>query len=204
MGQFHHLIEEGEGWRTIRRETLYDGEHVRVEAIVRETPSRPEGVHWTVIHRKAACVIAPLTAKGEFILIRQERVPICRELWEFPAGQVDQWDGDGPCETVVRETALRELSEETGHRLADGGELLPMGHFFPSSGVMDECSFLFLARPVVPEEAGARPEASEAITACRTFTPAQLREMIAAGEIVDANTVAAYSRMSALGWLPAD
>ncbi|HWL52952.1 MAG TPA: NUDIX hydrolase [Chthoniobacteraceae bacterium] len=198
MGKFHDLIPEEGGWKTLRRENLYDGPHIQVEAIVRQTPSRPEGVPWTVIHRRAACVIAPLTAEGGLILIRQERVPVCRELWEFPAGQVDRWDGPD----TLRETALRELTEETGYRLAEGGELRAMGHFFPSSGVMDECSFLFLASPVVPAPHGATPEESEAITACRTFTPAQLRTMIAEGEIVDANTLAAYARLAALGWLP--
>jgi len=66
---------------------------------------------------------------------------------------------------------------------------------------MDEHNYLFAARPVVPSPHGTAHEASEAIGECRAFTPAQLRAMIASGEICDANTLAAYARMTALGLL---
>ena len=31
-----------------------------------------------------------MTAEGNFVLIRQERIPIRKAIWEMPAGQVDQ------------------------------------------------------------------------------------------------------------------
>ena len=39
---------------------------------------------------KAAVVIAPLTAEGKFVLIREERIPIRAAIWSFPAGQIDE------------------------------------------------------------------------------------------------------------------
>ena len=94
---------------------------------------------------------------------------------------------------------MRELEEEAGHELAAGGELISLGLFFPSSGFTDEHSHLVLARGVVPAAGGARPDEAEAITECRAFTAQELTEMVASGEVRDANTLAAFARMHALG-----
>jgi len=91
------------------------------------------------------------------------------------------------------------LREESGHELAPGGELIPLGHFFPSAGFTDEHSHLLLARPVVPSPHGSKHDENEAITDCRAFAPEEFRAMIARGEIRDANTLAAFARLVALG-----
>ena len=161
------------------------------------SPARAEPFTWTVTHRKGAVVVAPQTADGRFLLIRQERVPILATIWEFPAGQIDAHEE----EDAIKATGHRELEEEAGYRLAAGGEMISLGHFFPSAGFTDEHSHLLLARPVEPAPNGARPESSESIAECRGFTPAELREMIASGEIRDANTLAAFARLVAMGYL---
>ena len=112
-----------------------------------------------------------------------------------PAGQIDA--NEEP--DAIRATGLRELHEEAGYTLAPGGEMISLGHFFPSAGFTDEHSHLLLARPVIAAEGGARPDESEAITECRAFSPAELRGMIASGEVRDANTLAAFARMVAMG-----
>ena len=58
---------------------------------------------------------------------------------------------------------------------------------------------LFLARDVVPRPDGPSHDAQEAILEVRAFTPSELEDLIASGEIVDANTLAAYARMRAKG-----
>ncbi len=196
MGRFHHLIKEGDGWATLEKSTLFSNAHLEVRQVRRATPSRPDGVNWSVVHRKAACVVAPRLPDGRFLLIRQERVPICQSLWEFPAGQVEAADGG---EELLKATALRELQEESGHQPGPQGELRALGHFFPSSGVMDECSFLFLATEVDPTPLGQRPDTGEAITACRPFSVGELHAMIAGGEVRDANTLATWARLCAMG-----
>jgi len=150
-----------------------------------------------VAHRKGAVVIAPMTREGEFLLVRQERVPIRATIWEFPAGQID--DASEP--EAVRATAIRELREESGYELAPDGELIPLGYFFPSAGFTDEHSHLVLARTVVPSPLGHAHDPGEAITECRAFSQAQLRAMIASGEIRDANTLSAFARMVAMGFI---
>jgi ADP-ribose pyrophosphatase len=196
--RFHDFIRDSEGWRLAGDETLFANAHLEVHSVMVTSPTRPAPFRWTVTHRKAAVVVAPVTADGRFLLVRQERVPIRATIWEFPAGQID----DPSDEDAVRATGLRELAEESGHELAPGGELISLGHYFPSCGFTDEHSHLLLARPVMPGRGGARPDAAEAITACRAFSPDELRAMIASGEVRDANTLAAFARMIAANLMP--
>lgn len=194
---FHDFIRDGDGWGTISAELKFSNPHVQVFAATVKTPTRPDGCEWTIVHRKAAVVIVPVTAEGGFVLVRQERVPIHATIWEFPAGQIEQSAEHDA--RVMRDTGLRELREESGHELAPGGEWISLGHFFPSSGFTDEHSHLFVARPVARSARGSDPDENEAITECRTFSREEIRAMIASGEIRDANTLAAWARMCATG-----
>ena len=197
MENFHRFIQSGDGWRVVSSEKQFANPYVEVHKALVTSPTRTEPFTWTVVHRKGAVVVAPMTADGKFLLIHQERVPIRATIWEFPAGQID--DTSDP--DAIRATGLRELTEEAGHELAPGGELISLGHYFPSSGFTDEHSHLLLARPVVPAAGGASPDAAESIVEHRAFSPSELKAMIAGGEIRDANTLAAVARMVALGHL---
>jgi len=198
MEKFHRFIQSSEGWSVVAGETQFANPYVEVHRATVTSPTRPEPFTWTVVHRKGAVVVAPMTADGRFILVRQERVPIRATIWEFPAGQID--DTSDP--DAIRATGLRELTEEAGYELAPGGELISLGHYFPSCGFTDEHSHLVLARPVVPAAGGAKPDAAESITECRAFSTDEFRAMIASGEIRDANTLSAFARMVAMGLLP--
>jgi len=198
MEKFHRFIQSTEGWSVLAGEMQFANPYVEVHRATVTSPTRPEPFTWTVVHRKGAVVVAPMTADGRFILVRQERVPIRATIWEFPAGQID--DTSDP--DAIRATGLRELTEEAGYELAPGGELISLGHYFPSCGFTDEHSHLVLARPVVPAEGGAKPDAAESITECRAFSTDEFRAMIASGEIRDANTLSAFARMVAMRLLP--
>ena len=198
MQNFHRFIQSTEGWNVITGETLFANPYVEVHRATVTSPTRPEPFTWTVVHRKAAVVVVPMSTDGRFILVRQERVPIRATIWEFPAGQID--DASDP--DAIRATGLRELTEEAGYELAPGGEVVSLGHFFPSCGFTDEHSHLVLARPVVPAVSGAKPDDAESITECRAFSADEFRAMIASGEIRDANTLSAFARMVAMGLMP--
>ena len=190
---FHQFIKDEPGWRTHANETLFANSHLEIHRPTVTSPTRPEPFTWTVCHRKSAVVIAPITAEGKILLVRQERVPIRATIWELPAGQID--DHEEP--DSIRATGLRELREEAGYELAPGGEVQSLGHFFPSCGFTDEHSHLIVARPVVPHVHGVDLDAHEAITDCRAFSVEELRAMIANGEVRDANTLAAFARLVA-------
>ena len=195
-------LEDAHGWETVSEEVHYPGEHLRVATYTVRTPSRPAGRRWTVAHRKAAVIVAPITTDGSLVLIRQERVPIRATIWEVPAGQIDPVQETATAS--ARAVALRELREETGYELVPGGELVPLGHFFSSPGFTDEQGYFFLARPVQQSATGHAHDSSEAILDCAAFTPRQLREMIARDEIRDANTLGICARLIAARHLSFD
>ena len=103
---------------------------------------------------------------------------------------------------LIRETALREMTEETGYSLLPGGELTYLGHYYSSQGYSDETPHLFLARPVQPTGLGHQPEESESILESREFSLTELRSMIAESVIQDANTLALFARLFAKGFIP--
>jgi ADP-ribose pyrophosphatase len=196
---------EDRTWGIISSEQHFANAHLDVVTDRVRTPSRSEPRTWTIVHRKAAVVIAPMTRDGKIILIRQERIPIREAIWEMPSGQIDSVAGDGGAgaeEDTMRQVALRELREETGYELAKDGELASLGHYFSSPGFTDERGYLFLARPVQPCKDGPAREEGESILDCREFAVEEIRRMIAENEIRDANTLGTFARLSASGLLP--
>ena len=192
------LIRDQDGWRTVGSETVYQDKNVRVTKQTVFTPTRQDKpAEWTVVHRKAAVVVAPVTAEGNFLLVQQERIPVRRLMWEFPAGQIDEEDAEDA--GVAAETARRELREETGYEPAAGAEMVALGYFFTSQGFTDEHNYLFLARDVVRSKAGASHDEGEGIVDCREFSREEFRRMVAEGEIVNANTLSLYARLAAQG-----
>jgi ADP-ribose pyrophosphatase len=191
------LVRDGNGWETLTSETHFETPHLTVATDEVRTPTQSGPRRWSVVHRKPAVVIAPLTREGKFVLIREERIPIRAAIWSMPAGQVDETLE--PDESTVREVARRELREETGYELVPGAELVPLGHYFTSPGFTDEQCYFFLARPVRKAAAGAQHDDTEAIIDCREFSAEVLREMIAEGEVRDANTLSIWARLVARG-----
>ncbi len=192
------LTADKPGWRTVRTETIYKDKNIEVTKQTVFTPARQEKpAEWTVVHRKAAVVIAPMTPGGNFLLIQQERIPVRTVMWEFPAGQIDEEDEID--DTIIRDTAVRELREETGYEMAAGIEMVALGYFFTSQGFTDEHNYLFLAKGVVMGKAGSSIEEGEGIMECREFTPDELRRMVAENEITNANTLSLYARLCARG-----
>jgi len=113
-------------WETVSCERHFANPHLEVVTDQVRTPSRSLPRAWTVVHRKAAVIIAPMTREGKIVLIHQERIPIRTAIWEMPSGQVD-----GPAEETVEQVALRELREEAGYELAKGGNLSPSAITLP-------------------------------------------------------------------------
>lgn len=173
---------------------VYEGPYVQIEVCPFLTPARPEQpVTWTVAHRKSAIAVAPVTEDGRFLLIHQERLPVMRSLWEFPAGQIDE--PEETRENIIA-TLQRELEEEAGCEFLPETEIIPLGWFFGSQGFTSEHVYLFLAKPVRQVRA-PQPIGGEHIGEVKAFTAEELRSMVASGEIQDALTLALFARMTA-------
>jgi ADP-ribose diphosphatase len=213
-------------WQIHASQSLFRDPHVEVVQERVTVPGETRTRTWTVVRRKCAVVVAPITGEGRVVLIRQARIPVRQILWEFPAGQVDDGGrgfvsatgtddvsdvvrGRGPKSEAVpsiistlEATALRELVEETGYELIEGGGLTSLGHYYPSQGFTNETNYLFIAQPVAPGRDGHRHDPSESIVDCREFTLEELGSMIAKCIVQDANTLALYARMAACGLVP--
>ena len=83
------LVRDRNGWETVASETHFETPHLAVATDEVRTPTQPVPRRWSIIHRKPAVVIAPLTREGKFVLIREERIPIRAAIWSMPAGQID-------------------------------------------------------------------------------------------------------------------
>jgi ADP-ribose pyrophosphatase len=187
-----------DSWETVSSEPHFANAHLQVVTDHVRTPSRSLPRTWTIVHRKAAVIIAPVTRDGRIVLIRQERIPIRAAIWETPSGQID-----GPAQETAEQVALRELREEAGYELAKDGQLIALGYYFTSPGFTDERGHFFLARPVEPCSNYVRDE-SESILDCRAFTVHEIRRMIAENEICDANSLSLWARLCAQDLLPVE
>jgi len=97
-----------DSWETVSSERHFANAHLEVVTDHVRTPSRSLPRSWTIVHRKAAVIVAPMTRDGKIILIRQERIPIRAAIWEMPSGQID-----GPAQETVEQVALRELGNSS-------------------------------------------------------------------------------------------
>lgn len=187
-----HLTDPA-SWATLHSEVLARSPWLTVVRERIATPSRPDGVDWFIARRPVAAVVAPRDAEGNYLLIRQERVAVKRETWEFPAGQVE---GEVNGENILA-TAVRELGEEAA--VVCEAPLVSLGILYSSVGFTDECCHLFLAPGVVPAPDLRDHDEHEAIHEVGKFSPEKLRRAVAEGSIIDSNTLACFARLTARG-----
>lgn len=163
----------------------------RVFTVQVETVPLPTGGEMTaeIVRHPGSAVILPVTDSGEIVLVRQYRPAIGRWAWELPAGSLK------PGEDVER-AVIRECHEEVG---LIPTRLEPLGSFFPTPGYCDEQMHFYratgLRAPADIDEAAQRDE-DEQIEP-RPFAIAEIRRMIAAGEIIDLKTVAGLALVDA-------
>lgn len=191
---FH--LDEVPGWKKLRSDVVNAGKHVSIEHTEVSVPGREEPVRWTIVNRKAAVAFVPVLEDGRFVLIEQDRVPVQRRLWEFPAGQVDV-----PPEAVthddVRRAVISELAEETGGELIEGGTLEPLGYYFPSAGFTQEVIYMFLVHPV-RLVSKPQPVGNEHISEVRCVTFDELTGMVARNEITASSGLALYAKLAVM------
>src|SRR2546430_17586423 len=73
-------------WETVSSERHFANAHLEVVTEHVRTPSCSQPRAWTIVHRKAAAIIAPRTRDGKIVLITQERIPIPTAIGERQSG----------------------------------------------------------------------------------------------------------------------
>jgi 8-oxo-dGTP pyrophosphatase MutT (NUDIX family) len=135
-----------------------------------------------VVDKPHYALVIPLD--GERLhLVEQFRYPLAMRRWEFPQGTApDRADLDPV------ELAARELREETGLRAAN---LVEIGMLDVAAGMSSQRGRVFLATGLTDGEPEREAEEQDMRTAW--FPRAEVEQMIARGEISDAQSVAAYT-----------
>jgi ADP-ribose diphosphatase len=163
--------------------TIYRGRVFSVEVGRRRFPNGQE--HDVEIVRHAASVVLiPFEADGRIVIVKQYRAPLDRELWEFPAGRLDEGE-------TAEDAARRECEEEIG-RVPHVVERLR--GLYPAPGFCDEELIFFRVSDLRQPSADSthKPDDDEDITT-KTVTVADARAMLEQGEIIDLKTAYALT-----------
>lgn len=161
----------------LSRETLYAGRVLTLERERIRLAGGPETTMEIVRHR-GSVVLIPLAGPGHVVLIRQYRHVIGQWIWELPAGTLDA--GEAP-----DAGARRECEEEIG---LTPGRVRRLGAWYPTPGFCDELMTFYVCEDLGALTGGAHRDEDEQIEP-RTFTFAEARALMAAGQVRDMKTV---------------
>jgi len=167
--------------KVLARRKVFSGRVLELEVLDVETAAGVRTSREVVRHGGAVAVLA-ITPGGNMMLVRQYRVAVGGSMMEIVAGILDR-EGEDP-----EDCARRELREETGFQAA---ELVRLGEMYPSPGYITERIHLFAARLKGPPSP-ARLDHDEELQTVE-LSPERFRRMVAAGEIRDGKTLAAWA-----------
>jgi 8-oxo-dGTP pyrophosphatase MutT (NUDIX family) len=168
MQQVSSQVVYRNAWMTVREDAV-------------RYPDGSPGIYG-VVEKPDFALVLPRWAGG-FWLVEQYRYPIRRRAWEFPQGTWSAGSTGSPIEL-----ARQELAEETGLRAAAMSHL---GHLFAAYGLSTQGFDVYLATGLT-EGAPAR-EISEQDMQHRAFTDEEVEQLIVAGQLIDAPSLAALT-----------
>jgi ADP-ribose pyrophosphatase len=111
------------------------------------------------------------------LLIKQYRYAANKDLWELPAGRIDEGEDS-------LTAAKRELAEETGY---SASEWKPALYYYSSPGFLDETMTVFAARDL--RKGKASLEEDEFIT-CRLVPLDKAVQWVMTGKVCDGKAIA--------------
>lgn len=169
-------LEKRGPWTVLSRRDVYDNRWIGVTHHEVLTPAGEPGIYGTVHYKNHALAIVPVDEEGYTFLVGQHRFPLDEFSWEVP-------EGGGTIGVDPRESAARELKEETGIEAVHWQQLLRCDL---SNSTSDERSTSFLAWGLT--QGTASPDPTEQL-ALRRLPLTEAFKMVAAGEIQDALSV---------------
>jgi len=169
-------LEKRGPWTVMSSRDVYDNRWIRVTHHEVLTPAGEPGIYGTIHYKNLAVGIVPVDDEGHTFLVGQHRFPFDEYSWEIP-------EGGGTIGVDARDSAARELKEETGLEAGNWQQLLRCDL---SNSVSDERSISFLAWGLT--QGTASPEPTEEL-ALRRVPLTEAFRMVAAGEIQDALSV---------------
>ncbi len=161
--------------KTMKSDKLYEGKILNLRIDTVELPDKKYSKREIVEHPGGVAVI-PVTDDNSVILVKQYRKAVERFLYEIPAGKLE-------LNEEPRQTAVRELKEETGFT---ANKLTYLYEFYTTPGYCNEKIYLFLGEELVEGE--AVPDPGEFIESVKIHID-DLLKMIDRGEIIDSKTI---------------
>jgi ADP-ribose pyrophosphatase len=164
----------------LKHRLFYEGKKFNFEVSRFRLPNKSVG-DWECIRHPGGAMAVPITADGQFVLVRQYRFALQARLLEFPAGTVEV--GEQPLATIQR-----EIEEETGYRAATWKSL---GKFPNAPGYSDEIIYAYLATDLEKLPDGPRLEEDEDLEVLLMDAETLDREILS-GSPIDAKSIAAF------------
>jgi ADP-ribose pyrophosphatase len=164
--------------KTIRRNDIFSGRVINVHVDEIMLPDGKLSKREVVDHCKGVCVLA-LDSEGGIYLVEQYRYPVEKQIYEIPAGKVEEGED-------VFECATRELSEEIG---AEGRDYEFLGSFYVSPGFTNEEIFMYFCR--IEKMGDNHLDEGEFLNVYR-FCKEEIYSLIDSHEIKDGKTILAF------------
>lgn len=120
--------------KTMKSDKLYEGKIINLRIDTVELPDKKYSKREIVEHPGGVAIVG-VTDENEILLVRQYRKAVDKILLELPAGKIE-------VNEEPKETALKELKEETGYSTEKLEYLL---EFYTSPGFSTEKVYIFLA-----------------------------------------------------------
>ncbi|MFD0837654.1 NUDIX domain-containing protein [Williamsia serinedens] len=171
------------------RETYRNAWMTVTEDVVRRGDGS-EGIYGVVHRAPGVVVIARQVIDNEerFCLVEQYRYPLGARRWEFPAGTADIDDAD------ARATGRRELREETG---LEAGSTRVLAVLDVAPGFTSQRTTIVLAENL--SDGAESRDVTEGDMTWAWWSRQEILDGIVGGRIVDAQSVAGWGVLLALG-----
>ena len=163
--------------KSIRKELAYKGSIIDV---YKDYVQMPDGkvVEWDFVDHKGASAVLPVTSDGKIVMVKQYRNALSRVTLEIPAG------GINPGETPY-ESAVRELTEETGYR---SDEVTHLKDIVSAIGFCNETIYIYLAENLKPAKQNLD---EDEFLDVYEYPLEEVIELILSNQIIDGKTTAA-------------
>ncbi len=161
--------------KTMKCDRLYEGKIINLRIDTVELPEKKYSKR-EIIEHPGGVGIVPVTEDNCVILVKQFRKAVNRMLLEIPAGKLE-------VNEEPRETAIRELKEETGY---ESEKLKYLLEFYTSPGYTNEKIYLFLASGLIY---GEQDLDEGEFCEIEKYNIDELTKMIDRGEIIDSKTI---------------
>jgi 8-oxo-dGTP pyrophosphatase MutT (NUDIX family) len=166
--------------RVTSTRVVYENRWMRLHEDVTELADGTPGLYsW--IEKAPSAIVVPLDGEDVW-LVQQYRHPVRARFWEFPQGS---WEDVAP--ESAEALARAELAEETGLRAE---RLEPLGRLYFAAGISNQPVDVWRASGL--QEGERALEHTEQGLISRRFARSEVERMIAANEIRDAASVAAW------------